>query len=213
MNDTQLFKHSFNFLNLNYSSCQGLYVYHNVLSHCGDPIADLAFVSEIPERIELLTGWYQELWESRPVMADGDKAQTLCSMLRDVEKIIPEYASLLKARLSDNQPEERDIPFMMAALARQAYTRESFVNATIAYAEHTEMDELADFWRQHILSVNEDVSAVSFRLEQYKNRDNMEELRAVLAEECGGMHETVEAQLGDIREVFSGYAADSETQA
>ena len=208
MNDINLFKHSFNYLNLNYSFRQGQFVYHNVLSRCGDSMADLSFVSALPEEIELLAGWYQELWENVPAMADENKKTTLCKMLEQCRQSLPEYLGLVRSRLEDRKPDRKDIPLMMAVLARQAYTRESFVNATIAYAEYADLDEIADRWRQHIPSINNGIAEVSGRLGRFLDGDDLEGLFGELSEDCDSITEIIESQLGDIDEVVTGYEAD-----
>ena len=208
MNDIKLFKHSFNYLNLNYSFRQGQFVYHNVLTRCGDSMADPSTVSGLPEKIELLTGWYQELWDNVPAMADAGKERILREMLENCRQSLPEYLDLIRSRLEDKEPEMKDMPFMMAVLARQAYTRESFVNATVAYAEYAGLDELADRWRQHIPSVNSGIAEVSGRLSRFLDKDDLEGLFGELSEECDGTSDIIEAQLDDIDEVTTGYEAD-----
>jgi len=208
---------SHGFINMLSAAYQGAYVYERALEQLGDQEAEER-AAHMGACIAEINGWWSAFKRHEPLLAKGEPLTDSGSRAWQLSCAAGERLRLLVERLMARADVEvllfdrASQRTRVAALCETAYVREHFIQGLICYGDVMDRPEIADRYRQHLLSCQAGVREAHGLLQQCGRADVSqpkaevtELLDATLMVPAVMMHRIL-----DINQILGGYTGSFE---
>ncbi len=177
------------YLNALYAGLQGLYTRLNTIEKLSaSRSSDAAYKEHVTTTLQRVIQIYKDFWEGdRKDMhsSEDGEVQFLLHAADELKRMYVENAKQgfeIREKL-DTELLHHDYFLMLGQCAEQAYGREHFVKGLVQYGEVFRIAEVADRWRNHLLSCQQEIAHVNkfFHILSHGSlsEDELLELRAM----------------------------------
>jgi len=211
--DTQYLDISHAFINILSATYQGMFVFFNAMDQLSDTDEWKDDRESVAETLDTINSWWADFRQQKPLVTESDRSQPsdafniawkLLEVARDHHRwSLQELAQSSRAEvLMENPPA---LHIRAASSCGAAYARWHYIQGLICYGEVLDREDVADRWRQQLLSAQSGMNRGHTHLElarEMRSEPREEHVSRILDETCN-LPAVYGQRVVDITEVFS----------